>query len=416
MSTRWTRRRTVLSRVAAAVGVAVCALGMTTAAQAAEEPIKIAILAPLSITPGKAIVNGAKMAAEDINAAGGMDGRPVKLTVYDTQLSSTGAINAMKQAVMQNHDVGVVGVFTTEVTLPLMPYAKRLNVPLILQSGSSEPGKMIHEHYDDYKNVFQLQLNSFYIGQEVCDAAHDLFASGGKASAVILSEQADWARPLDKTYQECLPKAGIPVKKLITYAVNTGDYGPVYNQVESLKPSLIITGMAHTGLAPVVQWHQDHVPALMLGFNMQAGTSDFWKASNGAAQGTIVVTNGAGGAAVTSKTPAFYHAYVKKYGQDPMLLAYTTYDGVYALVDAIKKAGTTDTAKVVEALQKTDLEGVTGRIKFYGKDARFAHVLEYGPGLVTGVAFQWQHGKQVVVWPKKIAQGSVEYPDFVPHS
>lgn len=416
MRTRCAGRWARLSRVAAAAGVAVCALGMTAAAQAAAEPIKIAVLAPLSITPGKAIVNGAELAAADINAAGGVDGRPIKLTVYDTQLSSTSAINAMKQAVMQNHDVGVVGVFTTEVTLPLMPYAKRLNVPLILQSGSSETGTMIHEHYDDYKNVFQLQLNSFYIGQEVCDAAHDLFAEGGKASAVILSEQADWARPLDQTYQECLPKAGIPVKKLITYAVNTGDYGPIYNQVESLKPSLIVVGMAHTGLAPVVQWHQHRVPALMMGFNMQAGTSGFWKASAGAAQGTIVVTNGAGGAAVTPKTPAFYEAYRKKYGEDPMLVAYTSYDGVAALADAIKKAGTTDTAKVVKALEATDLEGVTGQVKFYGKDARFAHVLEYGPGLVTGVAFQWQDGKQVVIWPKKIAQGSIEYPDFVPHS
>lgn len=391
------------------------AAGLAVPAHAAE-PIKIAILAPLSITPGQAIPAGAKLAAEDINRAGGLDGRQIELSVYDTKLSSTGAIDAMKKAVLQDHAVAVVGLFTSEASLPLMPYAKRLNVPLILESGTTKIGSMVHAQYDEYKNVFQLQLNSYYIAQEVCDAAHDLLAEGhpGGISAVIMSEQADWTRPLDTAYQACLPKAGIKVKKLVKYAVQTTDYSPIYSKIRGLKPNVIVMGMAHTGMVPVVQWHEDQVPALMLGFNMQAGTNGFWKGSNGAAQGIIVVTNGAGGAAVTPKTPAFYHAYIEKYNEDPMLMAYTSYDAIFAVVDAIKRAGSTEATKVVDQLQKTNFVGVTGRIEFYGRDAQFAHVLKYGPGLVTGVAFQWQDGKQVVLWPKQFAQGKLEFPAFVP--
>jgi branched-chain amino acid transport system substrate-binding protein len=400
--------------LATAAALVLVAFGLVAPAQAAQ-PIKIAVLASPSITPGKAIINGAKLAEKDINDNGGVDGRPVKLLFYDTKLSSTGAVNAFKKAVEQDEVVAVTGMFLSEASMPIMPYAKRLNVPLILDSGTTQIGKMIHNHFKRYENVFQLQLNSYYIAQEVCDAAHDLFAEGheGKVPAVIMSEQADWSGPLDKAYQKCLPKAGVDVKKTVTYSVKTKDYGPVYSEIESQKPELIITGMAHTGLTPVVQWHQKRVPAMMMGFNMQAGTNGFWKASNGAAQGTIIVTNGAGGAKVTPKTPAFYKAYKKNFNKEPMLEAYTGYDSVLAIAHAIKKAGSTDTDKIVKQLENLDMVGVTGNVEFYGKDARFAHVLKYGPKLVHGVAFQWQDGKQVVVWPKDIAQGKLEIPDFV---
>ncbi|HEX7382020.1 MAG TPA: ABC transporter substrate-binding protein [Nevskiaceae bacterium] len=410
--------RRVLRRFPLFAALAVLGGFGATAHAAPASPIVVAVLAPTSIIPGKDVVNGAKLAAKDINAAGGVDGRPIDLKIYDTQLSSTGGINAMKKAVLQDHAVAVTGVFTTEVSVPLMPYAKRLNVPLIVESGASQIGPMVREHYSEYKNVFQLQINGTLVAQEVCDAAHDLFAEPdhGKAlSAVVMSEQADWTRPFNAELQECLPKAGVAVKKVINYAVNTSDYSPIYSNISSLKPNLIITGMAHTGLAPVVQWHQNRVPALMLGFNIQAGTSAFWKASNGAAEDTIVVTNGAGGAAVTPKTPTFYNDFIKEYGSSPMLEAYTSYDMIYAVADAIKRAGTTETAAVVKQLEATNMVGVTGRIQFYGRDAKYAHALKYGPGLVTGVAFQWQDGKQVVVWPKSIAQGAVQYPPFVPH-
>ncbi len=390
------------------------AQGVIASARAAT-PIKIGVLAPLPITPGKAIANGAKLAAQDINDAGGVNGRPVKLQVYDTKVSSTAAVNAMKKAVQQDHAVALMGIFTTESSLPAMTYAKRLNVPLVLQSGSSQIGEKIHKHYKRYKDVFQLQLNSYDIAQETCDAAHDLFVEGhkGKVSAVIMSEKAKWTQPLNKAYQQCLPKDDIKVKKTVDYSTKTQDYGPVYSDIVAQHPNIIVTGMAHTGLTPVVQWHQKKVPAMMIGFNMQAGTSGFWKRSNGAAQGTIIVTNGAGGAPVTSKTPAFYKAYKKQYNKEPMLVAYTSYDGIRAIADAIEKADSTDTPKVVKQLENLNMVGVTGNIQFYGRKDRFTHVLKYGSDLVHGVAFQWQDGKQVVVWPKDIAQGKLEIPDFV---
>jgi len=319
--------------------------------------------------------------------------------------------------VQQDHVVAVTGVFLSEAALALAPYAKRLDVPLIVESGTTRIGEMVHRHYQRYRNVFQLQLNSHFIAQEVCDAAHSLLVkgSGQPVSAVIMSEQAAWTKPLNRAYQQCLPKAGVKVLQQISYAADTSDFGPIYNKIERLKPTVIVTGMAHTGLRPVLQWHQDRVPALMMGFNMQAGSGDFWARSNHAAQGLIVVTNGAGGAATTAKTPGFYRAYRERFKESPMLSAYTSYDAVQALAEAIRSSGSTRTGALVDQLEKLDMVGVTGRIRFYGRDARYTHALRYGKGLVTGVAFQWQAGRQTVIWPRGVAQGSLVYPDFVSH-
>lgn len=403
-----------LMRLAMTAALAVGVLGMAIPAQAA--PIKIAVIAPVAITPGKALVNGAKLAADDINRAGGINGRKVEVKVYDDKISSSGAVTAMRKAVQQDHVDAVTGVFLSEAALALMPYAQRLDVPLIVESGTTKIGEMVHHDYKRYRNVFQLQLNSYFIAQEVCDAAHSLLVKrqGVKhATAVIMSEEAAWTKPLNKAYEQCLPKAGFKVEKQVNYAVNTQDFGPIYNKIKALNPTVIVTGMAHTGMRPVVQWYQNQVPALMMGFNMQAGTGGFWDASNKAAQGVIVVTNGAGGAPVTPKTPAFYKAYVKQFNEEPMLSAYTSYDAVQAVAQAIRKSGSTKTAKIVDRLESMNMDGVTGRIQFYGRHARFAHALKYGQGKVTGVAFQWQDGKQKVVWPEHLAQGKLVIPGFV---
>lgn len=68
---------------------------------------------------------------------------------------------------------------------------------------------------------------------------------------------------------------------------------------------------------------------------------------------------------------------------------------------------------MVAELEKTDYEGTIGRIQFYGKDDEFTHGIKSGPTTVSGLVFQWQDSKQVVVWPEKIAEGKLKFPSFV---
>ena len=82
------------------------------------------------------------------------------------------------------------------------------------------------------------------------------------------------------------------------------------------------------------------------------------------------------------------------------------------IADAIKRAGSTHSDKMVAALEKTDWEGTIGRIQFYGKDDQFTHGLKYGKGIITGLMLQWQDGKQVSGLAEGSGKGNAQVPEL----
>jgi branched-chain amino acid transport system substrate-binding protein len=394
------------------LGAGLVALGGPVLAQG--QPVKIGVIAPQQTLEGKSIVNGAKLAAEQINQSGGVQGRKIKLFFYDTHSSSSDATRAFQRAARQDHTDAVVGTFNSEVALSLEPWVARLKMPFIDTGAASvKITQRIHDNYAQYKYVFRDKLNSHFMAESVVDFIKKSLAPKGLKKAVIMSEDADWTKPLDKTWKQDLePKTGIKIAKIIRYSPDTNDFSPIFSKLMSTHSKIIITGWAHTGLRPTIQWKQRQIPALLVGVNAQAGSSAFWQASNGAAQGVITQTSAVPTAALSDKTKPFARAYHKKFHNYPGYTGYTTYDAIYLLKDAIKKAGSTEADKIVSALEKTDTTGTIGHIKFYGKKSPYTHDLKFGKNLATGVLFQWQNGKQVPVWPKSVAKPLV-IPSFV---
>ena len=232
-------------------------------------------------------------------------------------------------------------------------------------------------------------------------------------TAVVMSEDAAWTTPLDAGYAECLPAIGLKVLDHIRFSPDTTDFTPIFNKIEALKPDVIITGISHVGVQPTVQWKSQQVPLPMMGIASQATNSTFWKDTNAAADGVLYQGVSGPGVAVTPKTLPFVEAFQKKYGNFPSYCGYTAYDEVYMITDAIKRAGSDDGDKVVEAMEKTDYVSTIGRIQFLPNGDPHVHGLKTGAGLITGLFLQWQDGKQVNVWPASLANGKLKFPDFV---
>lgn len=382
----------------------------------AAEPIRIGVIAENSSISGIPIPNAAFIAAEEINAAGGVDGRMIEIVAYDDHNSAADAVRAFQRLASQDHVHAVVASYTSEVMLALEPWAGRLKIPTITPGAASdEISKRIHADYEHLKYNFHGYLASAFLAQSVCDSAKDLLADSKlqMKTAVIMSEDAAWTGPLDAGYEACLPKAGLKVVDHIRMSPDTTDFTPIFNGIEAKKPEVIITGIAHVGVQPTVQWANQQVPIPMFGISSQATSSTFWKDTNGATEGVILELSAMDTVATTPKTMPFAAAYVKKYGVTPAYSGYTAYDDVYIIADAIRRAGSTDPDKMVTAMEATDYVGTVGRTQFYGRDEPFTHGLKYGKGLVTGLVVQWQDGKQVVVWPAAIAKGTLRFPSFV---
>ena len=379
-----------------------------------KEPIKIGVIAEVQSIAGAATPGGAQIAADEINAKGGIDGRKIEIVSYDNKSSSADSVRAFQRAVSDDKVSAVIASYISEVVLALEPWAARLHMPLITPgAASNEITRPIHADYDKNKYTFHGYPTSAAQALAVCDAAKALLVDGMKMkTAVIMSEDAAWTKPLDTGFEECLPKVGLQVLDHIRFSPDTTDFTPIFNQIEGKKPDVIVTGISHVGVQPTVQWKNQQVPIPIFGISAQALSPTFWNDTNGAAQGIPSLAFATATTAVTPKTKPFAAAFKARFGTDPAYTGYTAYDDVYILADAIKRAGSTDPDKMVAEMEKTDYIGTIGRIRFYGREDQFTHGLRYGPDDVSGMVFQWQDGKQVTVWPAKIAEGKLKYPAF----
>jgi branched-chain amino acid transport system substrate-binding protein len=409
-----TNRLPLLRTAALAASAAAICLAAPAYAQSGD-PIKIGVIAEVQSIAGAATPGGAQIAADEINAKGGILGRKIEIVTYDNKSSSADSVRAFQRAVSEDKVSAVIASYISEVVLALEPWAARLKMPLITPgAASNEITKAIHSDYEKNKYTFHGWLTSTAQAQAVCDAAKDLLVDSLKLKNVaIMSEDAAWTKPLDVSYEACFAKIGMNVVDHVRFSPDTTDFTPIFNNIEGKKPDAIVTGISHVGVQPTVQWKNQQVPIAMFGISAQALSPTFWNDTNGAAEGVPSLAFATPDVAVTSKTKPFAQAFKAKFGIPPAYTGYSAYDDVYIITDAIKRAGSTDPDKMVAEMEKTKYEGTIGNIEFYGKDDEFTHGIKAGPGYVVGLVFQWQNGKQVTVWPPKIAEGKLKFPDFV---
>ena len=382
----------------------------------AADPVKIGVIAENSAISGIAIPNAAQIAADEINAKGGIDGRMVEIVAYDDHNSAADAVRAMQRLASQDKVSAVIASYTSEVALALEPWSGRLKMPTVTPGAASDDiTKRVHDDYLHLKYFFQGYLASSFLSTATCDAAKDLLINTyHMKTAAIFSEDAAWTGPLDAGYEACLPKIGLQVVDHIRMSPDTTDFTPIYNGLEAKKPDVLITGISHVGVQPTVQWANQQVPIPMFGISSQATSTTFWKDTNGAANGVVLQNMAVETVPTTPKTIPFANAYIKKYGVSPAYSGYGAYDEVYYIMDAIHRAGSTDPDKMVDALEHTAWPGTVGTVKFYDKDNSHTHGMVYGADAVSGLFVQWQNGKMVAVWPKSVAGDSkLMFPSFI---
>ena len=378
-------------------------------------PIKIGVIAEAQAVAGSSIPLAAQLAADEINAKGGVDGRKIEIISYDNHSSAVESVRAFQRAANEDHVNAVIASYISEVVLTLEPWSGRLKTVMVTPGAASDViTQNIAKDYDNLKYTFHGYLTSTSIAELTCAAAKDILVNGlHMKTAVMMSEDAAWTTPLDAEYLKCLPQAGLQVLDHLRVSPDTTDFTPIFNKIEGEKPDVIMTGISHVGVQPTVQWKQQEVPIPMFGVSSQATNSSFWADTNGAVEGVLYQAVSGPDVAVTPKTLPFVNAFKQRFGNFPSYCGYTAYDEVFYIAEAIKRAGSTDPDKLVEALEKTDYVGTVGRVQFKGKDSPNPHALKVGSDTITGLMLQWQDGKQVNLWPSSVANGKLKFPKFV---
>ena len=143
-------------------GAAIAALAFAThgSAQAAD-PIKIGVIAEAQAVAGSSIPQAAQLAADEINAKGGVNGRKIEIITYDNHSSAAESVRAFQRAATEDHVNAVIASYISEVVLALEPWTGRLKTVMVTPGAASDViTQNIAKDYDNLKYTFHGYLTS----------------------------------------------------------------------------------------------------------------------------------------------------------------------------------------------------------------------------------------------------------------
>lgn len=398
-----------------------CGGGMLAAllaapASAQQGPIKIGINTAIQLQVGRDAIDGAKMAIDEINGAGGVNGRKLEMVVADEgEAASEGpkvGIAAVNKLTGEDHVDVLIGGYDSGVTLAELPHIAR-GKTVFLNIGSASPSiqQKVKDDYARYKYIFRVNpINSAKQADGLVDyITGKLKGELGYTKISILGENAKWVQDMVPMLKKAATDAGLEVPIAEFFDVQTADFSPIFTKVRDSGSQYLLIIVSHAASDVFVkQWYDAKVPVPIGGIDVKSQDANFFKRVDGKAI-SEVSTNLVLRAPLTDKTVPWWDNFVKTFGRAPVYTAGGAYDAIYIYADALKRAGSTDTDAVIKALEATDFVGVRGRVQF---DA--LHEVKDGPGFVNELFVQWQQdGNRVVIWPKAVANGKMINPPWI---
>jgi len=395
----------------------------------AEKPIILGCPLSTAFLYGWDAERGFKLAVEEINAKGGVnvggEKRPFEVEVIDTRDLEPGvpvseALLAVEKLILDKKaDFILGGPVRSEAALAAMSLLSKYKKISILSTGVLTPAyhATVAKQYDKYKYCFRIHGEAVQLVGEMMTNFTELKEKYGFNNLFIITQDVSHARGAANFIKKVALKKGWNVTGLEIYPTGASDFSMGLLKAKKTKSEIINIWMDMPESAILLkQWYDMKLPALPFGSTLAAAEQPgFWKATEGKGEYTLcnVVNAGNAPSEATPWTMKFYKAYAKKWGVEPEGLgSSSSYMAVYVLRDAIERAGTLDSDKVVPELEKTDIMGVYGRLRFDPKSHQVIPSLDPKEGAV-GSILQWQAGKRIVVFPKSIATGEIKLPPWM---
>ncbi|MFO7784221.1 MAG: ABC transporter substrate-binding protein [Desulfatiglandales bacterium] len=395
----------------------------------AADPVTIGCPLSTAFLYGWGAERGVKLAVEEINAEGGVDvggtKRPFKVEVIDTRDLEPGvpvseALLAMEKLILEKKaDFIVGGPVRSEAALAAMPLLSKHKKVSILTTGVLTPKyhALVAEEYDKYKYCFRIHGEAVQLVGEIIANFIKLRETHGLNKVFVMAQDVSHARGAGEIISKVAADKGFEVLGMEVFPTGSTDFsmGLLKAKRQNAQILNIWMDMPESSIL-LKQWYDMKLAALPFGSTLAAAEQPgFWKATEGKGEYTLcnVVNAGNAPSEATPWTMKFYDAYTERWGIEPEGLGCSSsYMAVYVLKDAIERAGTLDSDKVVSALEETDMMGVYGRTRFDPENHQVIPATDPEEGAV-GSILQWQDGKRVVVYPESIAKGEILLPPWM---
>jgi len=373
-----------------------------------QEPIKLGGVWPLADITGDQGSKAAQLAVEEINANGGVLGRPLELVVIDSELKPAKGRSAIERlATVEKVDI-FVGGMSSGVHLGQIPTMKKYEKVTMWTGAASHKAEeavgsdadwYFHLHPWDYT-----QGESYVNGWEAISEKYeeikvdDWFLAYEDGAFGTGSFQAS-----EQLYATLGDLTGESFKSA---AMGGGDYNAVLEHAKEHDPSVYIWAGYDADALPMLEQAKaiDFAPPIYL------GAPPGWPQGFGESPlSNYVMLYGMWAPSmndVSDVSQHFYDAYMEKYNNEPQTyFAPLCYSAVYILKEGIERAGTVEKKALIEALEQTKYESPLGEVIEFSPSNVIQHQGIWGQKIL-----QWQDGRQEVIWPFKFQTADPIYP------
>lgn len=378
-----------------------CLTGAMLSGAWASDTIKVGIILPLTGSLakfGEIEQQSFIMAADEINAAGGVNGKKIELVVEDDTGKPDVGRSAIEKLITQDKVVVIGGGYSSSVTAAAVAVAQQQQVPFLVNTGSADE---ITEHGWEY--IFRLNPPA---GEYPAALASFLKETARDVKTVaILHENSLFGQSSSKEFVEKCQGMGLEVVMKEGYEAGAVDFKPLLVNVKAKNPDLIymVSYVMDAALLMRQAKELNLNPKIFAGggagFTLPEFEKNAGKASELVYSATLWVP--------TVPYPGaqeYYDKYLAKHKTETEYHGAEAYAAMYVIADALKRTKALTPNDVREALTQTDMMTAFGPVKFisYGKMTQ--------QNKLPTFLVQWLDGKLETVWPKEVSTKAFVYP------
>lgn len=325
--------------------------------------------------------NAIELAFKEINEKGGINGKQLELVVADNKSEAAEATNAMQKLVSQDNVVAVIGpnlsssviaasaINNSAKVLDIAPMATNPYVTLDQASGKTKDFNYRTCFIDPFQGTVMAKFATAELGV-------------GNA-AILIDNSSDYAKGLAQFFKENFVKEGGAVTAEESYLQKDTDFKATLTKIKATNPDFLYVPGYYQEVGLIVKQARE------LGMNMPIAGGDGWDSAKMPEIAGAAALNNTYFSSLYSPEDSsdinknFVAAYEKAYGQKPDVFAALSYDSALLVAEAIKNAGSTEPAKISEAMAKINgFSGVSGSVTFDDKHnpVKSAVILEYKDG------------------------------------
>lgn len=331
--------------------------GTETNSGATGDTVKVGVFVDLTgqtSSFGQSTKNGIELAVEEINKAGGVNGKQIQLIVEDDQGRPEQAKTVVQKLISQDKVQAVLGEVASTNSLAAAPVAQEAKIPMITPSSTNPKVTEVGDY------IFRVCFIDPFQGAVMAKFAGNTLKA--KSAAIFGDVQSDYSKGLTQFFKEEFSKQGGKVVAEESYTQTDQDFKSQLTKIRDLNPDVLYVPGYYGQVGIIAKQARE------LGMQMPILGGDGWDSPElwklgGASLQNSYISNHYSADNPAPEIQNFIKAYQAKFGTVPDSLAALAYDAAKVLADSLKRAGSADATKLRDAIAATqNFDGVTGKI------------------------------------------------------